>query len=496
MIVRSGFFGQETHMISHRINITRLTMACTSILLILLPATPAFAGTRPHYGGTVRVLVQHKIMSLDPMAESDYSAERDKLAGLIFETLTSIDNQGHIRNVLAFAWQPDSSRRIWQFQLRNAVFHDGTPVTSAAVIASLKAAAPDWKFTANGRQMFSIETPSPSPHLVEILSLPKYSIVKRLPDNSPVGTGPFKVSTWLPGERAVFTASEDHWGGRPFPDAVEVTMGNSLREHLMERNLGPDHATELNLDQVRGIESASQNLVFSRPAELLVVVFLQSDKTSVGAKKPVNPRIREAIALATNRAAINNILFQKRGAPAGSLLPQWMTGYAFLFPAAPDVDQARKLRTEAGASGPVSLAYDFSDAGAKIVAERIAVDAREAGITVQPFGDGHINSRAGRKASSADAVLLRMPLRSVDAAAALAGLADDLDMDTENTAAIMKAGRPDELFGAEQKSLENFRIVPVVHLPQTLWLNRNVHNWQQQANGGWRLEQVWTESGR
>src|SRR5258708_34531905 len=209
--------------------------------------------------------------------------------------------------------------------------------------------------------MFSIETPSPSPHLVEILSLPKYSIVKRLPCNSLVGSGQVKVSTWLPGERAVCTANEDHWGGRPFPDAVEVTMGNSLREHLMERNLGPDHATELNLDQVRGIESASQNLVFSRPAELLVVGFLQSDKTSVGAKKPVNPRIREAIALATNRPAINNILFQKRGAPAASLLHQWMTGYAFLFPAAPAVDQPRKLRTEAGASGPLSLAYDFSD---------------------------------------------------------------------------------------------------------------------------------------
>src|SRR5258708_25087384 len=144
-------------MIFSRINITRLTTSCTPIPLILLPATPAPAGTRPHYGGTVRVLVQHKIMSLDPMAESDYSAERDKLAGLIFETLTSIDNQGHIRNVLAFAWQPDSSRRIWQFQLRNAVFHDGAPVTSAAVIASLKAAAPAWRFTATGRQRVSSE---------------------------------------------------------------------------------------------------------------------------------------------------------------------------------------------------------------------------------------------------------------------------------------------------------------------------------------------------
>jgi ABC-type transport system substrate-binding protein len=438
-------------------------------------------------------------MSLDPLVESDYPGDRDKLNGLIFETLTAIDAQGHARPLLAFSWQADSTRRIWQFQLRNAAFHDGTAVTSTAVIASLKAIAPDWKITAAGRQAFSIETPAPSPHLPEVLSLPKFSIIKRLADNTLLGSGPFKLSTWQPGERAVFTANEDHWGGRPFPDTIEVTMGSSVREHLMERNLGPDHVTELTLDQARGLESASQNLVFSRPAELLVVIFLQPDKTaasSAGAKKAVDPRIREAISIATNRAAINNVLFQRRGAVAGGLLPQWMTGYAFLFPASPDLDQARKLRAEANTSGPVSLAYDFSDAGAKIVAERIAVDAREAGITVQPYGDAHINTRSGRRASNADAVLLRVPLRSVDPAAALAGMADDLDLDMETTAAIMKAGKPDELFEAERKALESFRIVPIAHLPQALWLNRNVHNWQQQANGAWRLEQVWIESGR
>ena len=470
----------------------RLTVA---VLLIL--TAQGLATTLPRYGGSVRVLVQHKIMSLDPLADSDYPSDRDKLDGFVFETLTEIDFQGHLRPKLATSWESDSSRRIWQFQLRGAVFHDGAIVSSAAAVASLRAAAPGWRITTTGRQSFSIETPTPMPHLPEALSLPRFSIVKRQADNTLLGSGPFRVSEWQPGERALLTANEDHWGGRPFADSVEIIMGTSLREHLMERNLGPDHAAEISLDQARGLENSPQNLNFSRPAELLAIVFLQADRSAgapASARKPVDIRLREALSLAINRAAISNVLLQRKASPAGSLLPQWLTGYAFLFSTSADPAQARKLRNEANSSGPVSLAYDFSDAGARIVAERIAVDAREAGIVVQPYGEAHVNSQTGRRTLNADAVLLRVPLRSLDASAALAGMAVDLDLDAENTAAILRAGPPDEAYDAERKALEGFRILPIAHVSQALWLNRNVHNWRQLADGGWSTGYLWVES--
>lgn len=476
-------------------NSPETTLRIALLLLLFLTAAQSPAGTRPHYGGTVRILVQHKIVSLDPLAESDYAADRDKIAGFVFETLTEIDAQGHTRPRLAIGWQVDSTRRIWQFQLRGAAFHDGVALTSASVAASLRSAAPEWKVAPLGRQGFSIETPAPVPYLPEILSLPKYSIVRRLPDNTLQGSGPFKVSEWQPGERALLTASEDHWGGRPFADSVEIVMGGSMREHLMERNLGPDHAVEISLDQARGIETANQNVQLSRPAELLVIMFLQPGGPGA-AKKAVDPRLREALALAINRAAISNVLLQRKASPAGGLLPQWLTGYEFLFPVTPDAAQSRRLRNEANSAGSVSLAYDSFDAGSRIAAERIAVDAREAGITVQPFADAHVNTRTGRRALSADAVLLRVPLRSLDPAAALAGMADDLEMDSDTTAAVLKSGKAEELYEAERKALENFRLVPVVHQSQALWLNRTVHNWQQLANGGWKLDQLWVESAR
>ena len=456
-----------------------------------------WAGSRPRYGGTVRVLLQHKVTSLGPMDESEYPADQARLSSLIFETLTQMDAQGHARAWLANSWQAEPGGRVWQFQLRAANFQSGAPVTSTIVAASLKAASSDWKVSTNGRQAVIIETPVPAPHLPELLTLLRFAIVKKMTDGALEGTGPFKLSEWQPGERALFTANDDYWGGRAYPDAIDIHMGISLREHLLERRLGPDHGAELSIDQVRALEQSNQNPLVSRPADLLAVVFLQrSQPATASGRKPVDPRIREAISMAMSRSAISNVLLQKKSIPARGLLPQWLTGYEFLLPAETSVENARKLRSEANWTAPVMLAYDFSDPVAKMVAERIAVDAREAGILVQPFGDPHTNTTSERKTLNADAVLLRLPLQSLDATASLAGLGAGLELSPEMNMAVLGTNRPEDLLEVERKILEDHHIIPVVHVSQVLWLNNNVHNWQHLPNGTWKLDQLWVEGAK
>ncbi len=218
-----------------------------------------------------------------------------------------------------------------------------------------------------------------------------------------------------------------------------------------------------------------------------------------GVRKPVDPRVREALGLAINRAAISNVLFQKRGIAASGLLPQWLTGYEFMFGGDTNLNRARELRADAAAFvviNPISLAYDFSDPLAKLVAERIAVDAREAGIVVQPYAESHINSKAARSSLNADAVLLRVPLQSLDPAVALAARVDDLGLFPENLPAVLGATRPEDLVEIERKMLGGFRVLPIAHIPQVLWLNNNAHNWQQLVNGTWQLDQLWVEGAR
>ena len=480
-----------------------LQLFAISSLVLVVASAGAHGSSRPRYGGTVRVLLHDKVMSLDPLSDEDRPAARDRMAALAFETLTEIDAQGRLQPGLASSWHADTTKRVWQFRLRLANFHDGTVLTAADAAASLSKGNPAWKFSAPDRQTLSIETPSPVQHMPEMLALPRYAIVKRQTDSAGaavlIGTGSYRLTQWQVGERAQFTANEDYWGGRPFADTIEFQMGLSFREQLMDRQLGSYTATELNVDQLRTIEQNNQIVELSRPSDLLTVLFLQPDAGGRPGKKPVDPRVREALGLAINRAAISNVLFQKRGIAAFGLLPQWLTGYEFMFGGDTNLNRARELRADAAAFvviNPISLAYDFSDPLAKLVAERIAVDAREAGIVVQPYAESHINSKTARSSLNADAVLLRTPLQSLDPAVALSARIDNLGLFPESNPAILGATRPEDLVEIERKMLGGFRVLPVAHIPQVLWLNNNAHNWQQLVNGAWQLDQLWIEGAR
>src|SRR6476661_3211270 len=455
-----------------------LQLFATSSFLLLVAG--AYGGSRPRYGGTVRVLLHDRVLSIDPLSDEDRPAARDRMAALAFENLTEADAQGRLRPGLALSWRADQSKRAWQFRLRLANFHDGTVLTAADVAASLAKSNPAWKYSAVDRQTVSIETPYAVQQMPELLALPRYAIVKRQADgnNAPIliGTGSYKLNQWQSGEHAQFIANEDYWGGRPFADAIEFQMGLSLREQLMDRQLGSFAATELSVDQIRNVEQNNQTVTLSRPADLLALVFVQPDSGGRPGRKPVDARVRQALGLTINRAAISNVIFQRKATPASGLLPQWLTGYEFMFSGVTDISRAKELRADA--------------------AERIAVDAREAGIVVQPYAESHLYSKAARGSMNADAVLLRVPLQSLDPSVALAARTDDLALSPESAPAILGATRPEDLLEIERKLLEANRVLPVAHVPQVLWLNSTAHNWQQELNGGWNLDQLWMEGAR
>src|SRR5215831_13001510 len=199
----------------------RSLLRLAAISCLLLVATGADPSSRPRYGGIVRVSLQHRVNTLDPGAEDDYPAARDRVAGLLFETLTSVDEQGRVHPRLASSWRSDAGKRIWQFRLRLANFHDGSALTAADVAASLNKAGAPFRATAADRQTLTVEGLSAVAHLPEMLAMPRFAIVKHAADGTPIGTGPYKLSAWQPGERASLAYNEDYWGGRAFPEAVE-----------------------------------------------------------------------------------------------------------------------------------------------------------------------------------------------------------------------------------------------------------------------------------
>jgi len=475
----------------------RLRFRSLAVSSLALVAVAAQAGSRPRYGGVARIALQHKVMSLDPLADEEYPATRDRISSLLFETLAVLDSRGVARPRLASWWSADATKRRWQFRLRLANFQDGTALTASDVIASLSKANGAWKYSAADRETVTIESPVPVVHMPELLALEKFAILKRSQDGTLIGTGPYKLGEWQPGDHASLSANDDYWGGRAFPDAVEFQMNASLKEQFLARQLDPFAAAELSIDQLHMVEQSNQSVLLSQPSDLLVLVFLQPDSSSAAraGRRNLDPALRQALSLAVNRTAISNAILQRKARPASALLPQWLTGFEFLIPGGTDLERARQLRNSIAAQAmppPITLAYDFSDPVAKSTAERIAVDAREAGITLQPYGESHVNTRGARASVNADVVLLRLPLASVEPTVALAQRAEVLGLFPESSAALA-AARPEDLFEVERRMLADFRIIPVAHLSQAVWLSYAVHNWIQDAAGGWNLDQLWLE---
>src|SRR5256885_12076785 len=83
-----------------------------------------------------------------------------------------------------------------------------------------------------------------------------------------------------------------------------------------------------------------------------------------------------------------NVLLQKQAAPASALLPQWLSGYAFLFAMETNIDRAKEIRATlptnlAAATAPLRLRVDAAGDLAKLLGERVAGEAPQAAVLVQ-----------------------------------------------------------------------------------------------------------------
>lgn len=444
---------------------------------VSLVALTAWAEERPRYGGILRIQMREPVFALDPADGKDLTLARQRLAFLLFDRLTEIDDKGRVQPALAVSWSSDIERRVWRFYLRGGVtFHDGTPLTAAQVVGRF-ANDPRWQVRAgNGTQVVVFECANPIADLPAVLAGARYSIVLRAADGVQ-GTGPFKMAAWQPGRQLSLAANLDHFEGRPFLDGVEIVMGGTLREQLIDMRLGADDVVEVDLEQSRRLSAASQRVDAAANHRLLALIFPAG-----------SPATRELLRASLDREAIHAAILRRSGAPAAGLLPQWLTGYSLLFRSGTDPARLQKLKTDAAKAKPLYLAFDPGEPAWKAVAERIAVNARDVGLTVQVFAEK--NPAANTRA---DVLLVTLPLGSAHPTQALVQLAEAALLDQ---AEVLTASGPEALFAAEQALLADSRLIPIAYLPAPAWLSTRLRNWKPAPDGRWKLEEVWLESNK
>jgi len=432
-----------------------------------LLAGTAFGAARPRYGGTLRLTTSAAPASVDPASSTLGTLTIANIYRLLFDTLVVLDARGKPQPALATAWQAEPGEQRWHFQLRPGLtFQDGTAITADAIAASLRAANANWKVfpTANG---IDIECQPAEPTLPSQLALPAYGIAKRTAGKLSA-SGAFAISRWDPGKKLTLTAREDYWRGRTFVDSIEIDMAKSFRDQIIALDLNQADVVEIPAEQARHATAEGRH-VGNSGVDLLALVFTRDSRS------PDESKLRDALAMGIDRAAINNGLLQGQGEPAGTLLPNWMTGYAFLFPAELNLGSARRMRAETLAVSSWSLGYDAADPLSRIIAERIVLNARDAGLTLQ------------LSSATPDLRLQRIPLQSLEPRFVLTMLAAKAGMPVPKFADDSSAS----LYAAEAALLQSRRIIPLLHVRNSLGLGANVKNWTVDRDGTWHPEDVW-----
>jgi peptide/nickel transport system substrate-binding protein len=436
---------------------------------LLLLSVMAGAGTRPQYGGTIRITLRIAPNSLDPLDSTQPdSIARRNLSRMLFDTLVTIDDFGRIKPALAVSWDSDAGHQKWQFLIRSGVkFDDGSSLTPTVVAAALRSANPAWNVYGNGDSV-SIALPAPDPMLLANLSQARNSIVRRTPAGLS-GTGPFHASDWQPGKRLVAAANEEYWDGRPFLDSVQVEFGTAYHDQQVALDLNKADVIEIVPEQAKRAGMEGRRVVSSAPFELMAILFTR-DRQS-----PEDGKLRRALALSFDRASIRNVLLQGTGDPAGGILPNWMTGYEFLFPTDGNMEKAREQRIEVAQAPVWVIGYDAGDPLSRLVAERVALNARDAGIPAQT------------SVLNVDLKVIRVQTPSLNPQAAFAGLCATLGLATPRFA----NGSVAALYDAENTILENQRIIPLIHLPVSYAISSRVKNWGLGRDGTWGLANTW-----
>jgi ABC-type transport system substrate-binding protein len=242
-------------------------------------------------------------------------------------------------------------------------------------------------------------------------------------------------------------------------------------------------AEAIESDPTQARPTNSSTGIFSRPVEVIALAFTPNHPAAS------DQRIREALARSIDRNSIFTVLLRRQGEPSAALLPEWISGYAHLFNSAQDLGAAVHLRNQAAALSTLSLVYDGADELARLIAERVSLNAREAGITLQPRPESPMF-----RSFDADVRLVRLRIESPDAASALVSIGNALDNPTLQRA--RSAPGADQLFAVENDALKDFSIIPIAHVPESFSVASSVHDWSIGIAGGIDLGNLWMESPR
>ncbi|HUZ54633.1 MAG TPA: ABC transporter substrate-binding protein [Streptosporangiaceae bacterium] len=273
---------------------------------------------------------------------------------------------------LALSAEPNANASVWTFKLRDGVtWHDGKPFSADDVVYNFRTvwSNPSLNYSSgfltglvdfkNVRKLdrLTVQVPlkAPAAQFPTIFAYFDFPVVQqgatvKSTAANPIGTGPFKFSSFTPGRRSVFTANKDYWEtGKPYVDQLVVdssfTDTNALFNALLQGtvNLFPS----LPLVTARSQLSARQVQILASPVAAQSYMFaMRVDKGPFA-----DNRVRTAFKLLVDRQAMIDGAWAGFGTVAYDLLAPGTEYYTADLKREQDVERAKSLFKAAGVLG-------------------------------------------------------------------------------------------------------------------------------------------------
>ncbi len=308
---------------------------CATLLAVVVGVSlascgAADAGGRGQATNTFTYAIDDEPDTLNPVMQDEHT---DPVTEMVFRGLVTHDGANAVVPALAESWTVSPDERTYTFALRKGVtWQDGAPFRAADVTFTLDAVrAPD--SGAAQRHYFtgitSVEAPdantvvitlgAPYAALLDALAmgiLPQHLLTgKSITDSDfgqhPVGTGPFRLDEFKPGQYATLTAFDGYYGGRAKLDKIVISYVPDATARLVQLGNAEVDGAILEPQQATQVKQNDRLRVQASPtADYRAVMF--------NMLKPVfaDPLVRQAMNYAVDRTALVDSVLLGYGGPA------------------------------------------------------------------------------------------------------------------------------------------------------------------------------------
>jgi len=319
----------------------------------------------------------------------------------VYDSLLQFDNDGNLELLLAERWEWTSPTTIAVTLRPGITFHNGEPLTSAAVKFSLEHLTAEEtasqvranfavieSLTEIDELNFELTLSQPAPWLPAQVAAwlavlpPEYAASNDFARN-PVGTGPYVFGGWSAGEEIALTVNEHYFTdspkGVPIADAVTYRFVPDATTRVADLLSGNAQLVQgVPVDQVSAVEAGGQQAIAQQVSGS---VFVRVPNT---VEPFTDPQVRAALNFAVDVPTIVDALLGGNGAPLANVFVPSSIGYdANLSPYAYDPDMAKELLAAAGYPDGFSTTMDVSATERLDIAQAVAGMLGEVGIEVE-----------------------------------------------------------------------------------------------------------------